>query len=347
MAKRIIVCCDGTWNSPDETERGIPTPTNVARLAEAISAQDAAGLRQQVYYDTGVGTAGGKLRRIFEGGTGSGLSTNVRQAYRYLIQHYEPGDQLFLLGFSRGAFTVRSLAGLIRNCGVLQREFADRVDTAWEIYRAGTPEKHPRERESTLFRRTYAHLDRTPIEFIGVWDTVGALGNPLLLNGIISRASRFHDTDLSSIVRHAYQALAIDELRRHFPATLWTQPEPVPGQVLEQRWFVGVHSDVGGGYAETGLSDIAFGWLLERARSCGLAHEAIALRPDPAQPPHRSRDGLYRALPPYPRRIGAPNPRGATNEVIDPSALTRYGADPRYRPAALVDYFKRNPEAKP
>lgn len=344
MPKRIVICCDGTWNAPDQTRQGIPAPTNVSRLAEAVAALGADDTQQIVYYDKGVGTDGGPVRRWFDGATGTGISENIRQAYVYLARNFEPGDSLYLFGFSRGAFTVRSLSGLIRSCGILRHAAPDLLERAWALYRSRSPSTHPREREATLFRRTHAVQDVTPIEFIGVWDTVGALGNPLLIGRWTHPRNRFHDTDLSSKVSNAYQALAIDELRPHFSATLWNQPQPpVAGQTLEQCWFVGVHSDVGGGYPETGLSDIALGWMLERARSHGLVIDPIELKPNPFQPVHDSRQGFYRLLPPHSRSIGAPPPSQTTHEFLHPTVLERYRNDPSYRPESLRDYFERNP----
>lgn len=346
--KRIVICCDGTWNSPDETVHGIAVATNVVRVAQAVLPRAADRIEQRLYYDPGVGTAGSYLKRVFDGATGSGLSVNVRQAYRYLISCYEPGDELFFFGFSRGAFTVRSLGGLIRNCGILRREAADRVDHGYALYRSRAPGAHPRERESVLFRRSYAVSDIVPIHFIGVWDTVGALGNPLLANGYLSRRQIFHDTNLSSTVAHAYQALAIDEKRRHFRAALWNRQAHATQQVLEQAWFAGVHSNVGGGYANSGLSDIALEWMVGKARDCGLGLDNIATTPDPVAPREESRKGAYRLIPAYHRPIDLPaSGLGATHERLHTSVLERYRAEPGYRPPNLEDYFRRNPHLRP
>ena len=345
--KRIVVCCDGTWNSPDKTDAGVPLATNVVKLAEALPSE-ANGMEQRVYYDAGVGTAGSRARRWFDGATGSGLSENIRQAYRFLVGSYRRGDELYFFGFSRGAFTVRSLCGLIRNSGLLRRDAIDRVDDAFALYRSRVATAHPRAREAVMFRRTWAVEDITAPHFVGVWDTVGALGNPLRLNGWLARRQRFHDTDLSSTVRCAYQALAIDEQRRHFPATLWYQPKPVQSQVLEQVWFAGVHSNIGGGYPFTGLSDLALDWMIERARNAGLEIDALETGPDLLERPQRSRKGPYRLLPPHHRPIGEPAPdpagRGATyqtHQQVHASAREKYAQQPDYRPPALVRYLTR------
>ena len=345
--KRIVVCCDGTWNSPDETDHGVPIQTNVVRVAQAVRPIAADGVEQRMYYDPGVGTRGPFLKRAFDGATGSGLSENVKQAYQYLMYAWEPGDQLYFFGFSRGAFTVRSLSGFIRNCGILRREHAHKVEDGYTLYRSRAPGAHPKAQESELYRRSYAVTDEVPIHFIGVWDTVGALGNPLMLNGYLTQRQAFHDTKLSSKVANAFQALAIDEKRKHFQAALWNQQAHAIGQVLEQMWFIGVHSNVGGGYASTGLSDIALQWMVEKARGCALDLTDIKVRPDALQNPEESRTGPYRLIPAFWRPIDVFNPDGPTHEKLHPSVLERYRADPVYRPGNLEDYFSRNPLSRP
>jgi uncharacterized protein (DUF2235 family) len=347
--KRIVICCDGTWNTPDKTKQGVPLHTNVVKVAQAVQPIADDGVQQRLYYDPGVGTTGNVIRRSFDGATGSGLSANVRAAYQFLTNTYVPGDALYFFGFSRGAFTVRSLAGLIRNCGILRPDAAHMLDKAYALYRAGGRASHPREKESTLFRLTYAYTDIVPIEFIGVWDTVGALGNPLLLDrSLFSRRQEFHDTCLSSTVRHAYQALAIDEKRRHFTATLWHQQAGVEQQVLDQQWFVGVHANVGGGYPSTGLSDIALEWMAEKARTCHLTLASMEARPDPMTPTEESRTGAYRLMPAHHRPIDLADPKdGLTHESLHPSVLARYRDDPDYRPPNLEDYFARFPANRP
>src|SRR5262245_42081413 len=175
--KRIVICCDGTWNTAAEMDEGVPAPTNVFRLKEAVE-RAASDITQIVFYHPGVGPRGSLLQRLWDGYTGTGVAENIRDAYHFVIEHFEPGDELFLFGFSRGAFTVRSLAGLIRNCGILRREEIRRAGAAFRFYRSRDPAKRPRTAEAAEFRRKYAVEDITPIEFIGAWDTVGALGNP-------------------------------------------------------------------------------------------------------------------------------------------------------------------------
>ncbi len=339
MPKRLIVCCDGTWNTPDQECDGRPCQTNVAKLAVALLDTGDDGVQQRVFYLRGVGTS--RWDRIRGGAFGYGLSDNVKEAYRLIAEHYDPGDELFLFGFSRGAFTARSTAGFLRNAGILRREHLERIDEAYEMYRDRT--NHPRDVESELFRRSFSQESR--IRCVGVWDTVGALGVPLSGIPVVDQLNQrwaFHDTDLSSWIDNAFQALAIDEQRRPFQPTLWQQRPDSGQQRLEQVWFSGVHCDVGGGYPATGLSDIALRWMMQRARECGLAlgpgqgEES----PDAMGELHDSRTSLYRLIPPYHRPIGVLNP---ASEFVSSTAVQRYGQDPAYRPPGLTAYLQTDP----
>lgn len=344
--KRIAIFCDGTWNTPDESKEGKHCQTNVVKMANTLLPASKDGTIQLLYYDTGIGSEGNLIDRVFDGATGTGISENILQAYRFIINNYEPGDELFFFGFSRGAFTVRSLAGLIRNSGILKRENMDQVPRAFSIYRSRKPAFQPREVEATLFRKTFAVADVTKVKFVGVWDTVGALGNPLLLNGILSKRNQFHDPELSSKISNAFQALAIDEKRKNFEATLWHKQIGSEEQVLEQVWFPGVHSDVGGGYPEneTGLSDIALNWMLGKAESYNLNFDVIPMNPNPMAMMHESYVGFYTLQNKLFRPIAlADAKKGQTNECVHPSVIERYKADKNYRPQNLEDYFKQYP----
>lgn len=339
--QRLVVCCDGTWSSADRERDGERAPTNIPRLAEAVARADSPDAAQRVYYGPGVGSDGNWLYRWFAGATGWGLSDNLKDAYRFVVEHYEPGDELYLFGYSRGAFTVRSLAGMIYNAGVLRREFADRVDTAFDLYKSRSRHKRSDAAEAVGFRRRFAWEDRTPIRFIGVWDTVGALGNPLLLHSSpLSRRVQFHDTRLGPTVRCAFHALAIDEQRRHFKATRWRRHSEAREQTMEQRWFVGAHADVGGGNRNEGLSDLTLDWMVRQARRCGLAVEDVATTPDVFQGPARSRRGLFRLIPPWHRPIAA-DADADSGEVVDESAIRRLEEDSGYRPPELVAWRRR------
>jgi len=288
MSKKLVVCLDGTWNDADSEK----AETNVALMARAIRAtpnKDTAE-SQIVLYLRGVGTAGLRVQRILEGATGLGLDDTIRSAYMFIAQNYMPGDQLYLFGFSRGAFSARSLAGLIGSCGILRRERLSDLGKAWAFY------KSEGERTPKLFVEktgTQTH-ENAKIEFLGVWDTVGALGIPSgVFSSINNREYGFHNTSPSSITKHAYHALAIDEFRDEFVPTLWTGQEP-PGCKIQQVWFAGAHSDVGGGYVDRKLANIPLLWMAEKAKECGLVLDEDMLKnygSDPMAPHHDSRSG--------------------------------------------------------
>lgn len=356
MAKRLIVCCDGTWNTADQISSGKPCPTNITKIAVSIAPEDSAGVRQCVYYHSGVGTS--RRERLRGGAFGIGLSRNVFDAYQFLRDNYEDGDELFFFGFSRGAFTARSIAGLVRNCGILRTENADRMREAWALYRSAA--ENPRGVASTLFRRAYSHDPW--IHFIGVFDTVGALGVPAFgprwLRPVVRRINsrwEFHDTTLSSHVHGAFHALAIDEQRAAFQPTLWHQQPNAHGQELKQVWFTGVHCDVGGGYSDASLSDISLLWMVDRAREYGLQFVPGAfspqgpqemspsqstdfkVAPNPMAPAHNSRTKFYRLMRPWNRPIGAlPDGR----EWLAATAETRYDEDEQYQAPALMAYLE-------
>src|SRR4051794_8227249 len=175
MPKRLVVCCDGTWNRPDQLSEGVAAPTNVSKLALAVARRDAGGTEQLLHYEPGVGTR--RFERIRGGAFGLGLSRNVRSCYRFLVETYEPGDELWFLGFSRGAFTARSTVGLVRNCGILRAAEIGRIGDAYRLYRSRDKGTEPGGIEAEMFRRMHSHPDAA-IHFVGVWDTVGALGIP-------------------------------------------------------------------------------------------------------------------------------------------------------------------------
>jgi len=331
MSKRLILCCDGTWNTAEQK-----SPTNVTKLYDALAREDAAGTEQRSFYHAGVGVQSSE--RIRGGAFGFGLSRNVKDTYRFIVENFEPGDELFFFGFSRGAFTARSTAGFVRNSGILRRENIDRVDQAYALYRSRTA--HPRGEEAQLFRNTYSY--ETRIRFIGVWDTVGALGIPLSPSrwvNFLNRRWRFHDTDLSTTVDAAFHALAIDEKRPPFRPAVWSQQADAVNQRLEQVWFAGVHGDAGGGYPDHALSDIALHWMIDRAGSCGLAVGKIPLAPDPKGPQHETRTKWYKLLPPYVRPIGAKD-KDASHESAASTAVERHkAADLAYSPRGLVAYL--------
>jgi uncharacterized protein (DUF2235 family) len=277
MTKRLVVCLDGTWNAAD-SER---SETNVARLARSVRANSGSdGIPQFCLYLRGVGTSGSPVERLVAGATGAGTEDIIRSAYLFLAQNYVPAhkdaagrdvpaDEIFLFGFSRGAFAARSLTGLLGSVGLLKRQSLPHLPAAWTYYRtykSRTPEDFL---ARNARRQIQTHAD-VAVTFLGVWDTVGALGIPVGILGEISAGIHsFHDTAPSRIVRHGAQALAIDEQRDEFVPTLWTGSAP-SGSLIEQVWFAGSHSDVGGGYADRELADIPLLWMIDRAKAAGL-----------------------------------------------------------------------------
>ena len=349
MAKRLVICSDGTWDKPGESY-----PSNVVKMARAIAPTTPDGTSQVVFYDQGVGTEGGIWENILGGAIGKGLDKNVEDGYRFLIHNYSDADDIFLFGFSRGAFTVRSLAGLIRNSGLLNKLHADKVDDALDLYRGRG--NHPDAEAPRKFRESYSR--EVKIKFIGVWDTVEALGIRGALGMskggwpgarlLFSRKHRsryaFHDAELSGSVEHGYHALAIDEKRKPFRPTLWNNP-PKDGQTIEQVWFTGVHSDIGGGYLDRGLSDVAFDWMREKAEGCGLAFDRkfldTAINPDPLATLHRSMNPVYRLLGSFVRSIGRSH---GDTEAVHQAVMDRLEhARSAYSPGNVVDYIRRQP----
>jgi len=264
MNKRIAFCADGTWDSAG-------TKTNVYKLFKALPVT--AG--QMPFYDDGVGVDGNPLQKLLGGAFGAGLFQKIKDGYTKIAQVYVPGDDLFIFGFSRGAYTARSLAGMIAVCGLPSGTFDDNlVETAFKAYR------NRDQRASLLANLSRYEMSNSTIKMVGVWDTVGSLGIPALAGGVDPNLFGFLDTGLHPDVQNAYHALAIDERRAEFPPTLWTSQ--APGQTVEQVWFCGVHSDVGGGYENdpgesTALSDITLGWMIDKASALGLAFDASIL----------------------------------------------------------------------
>ena len=309
---RIAFYCDGTWNDPASN-------TNVNKLFTAtlplLGEQDS-------LYDSGVGTDGRPVDHLFGGAFGQGITNKIKEAYTKIAHVYSAGDELFLFGFSRGAYTARCLAGMIAICGLPTQNLDQPcVDTAWQAYR-------DKDDRATLLGSLgkYA-MDCAQIKMLGVWDTVGSLGIPAAWGGVDPIQYGFLSTDLHANVRNAYQALALDEQRRQFPPSLWTG-ECGEGQVMEQVWFTGVHCDVGGGYpAEapdngTALSDITLAWMASKAVALGLKLDPSFLAKYNTTPLaryalnqlHNSRTGLFGALPGVHRTV--PPGSNVANSVV-------------------------------
>jgi uncharacterized protein (DUF2235 family) len=315
-AKRIVIACDGTWNTPDQRDNeeregwwtylwrqmrslssggkldgyrtGKRKPTNVVKLIRAVLPSDASGVVQISFYDKGVGTNWG-ISKWVEGATGYGVSRNIIEAYQFLCLNYQAGDEIFIFGFSRGAFTARSLVGLLTKVGVLPKAHLFYSPDAYQLYR--------KQIDATDFRDAHRCQDVT-VRFLGVFDTVGALGIPVgMLNYFTRYLHRFHDVSLSHIVEHAFHALALDERRKQFAPTLWRPEQAVPIERLEQVWYAGVHSNIGGGYDPDGLANIPLHSMKKRAQSLGLAFDDAFLskyKPNPEGTMRESRKGVYK-----------------------------------------------------
>jgi uncharacterized protein (DUF2235 family) len=280
MKARLVLCFDGTWNKPDEDRPpDEQVETNVRRFHEAaLTEASADGVRQIRWYSAGVGTRWDEKLR--GGAFGYGIDEIIRNGYEFLVTNYAEGDEIFVLGFSRGAYAARSLVGMLRKTGLVRD--LDFVPAAYALYR--DRDETPDSPDAKAFREARSRAVR--VTFLGVWDTVGALGIPAtafqflpFLQDHNREKYQFHDTGLSGIVDNAYHAVAIDEHRKEFEPTLWTPPFR-PNQTVEQRWFVGAHCDVGGGYRERELSDLGLAWMMDKAAACGLALSA-AHRPQP------------------------------------------------------------------
>ncbi|SFE94840.1 DUF2235 domain-containing protein [Roseivivax sediminis] len=316
--KRIAIFCDGTWNRSDA-----PNPTNVVKLAQAAQRTSSDGHKQVVFYHRGVGTGAGlgrvskKVDQWFGGAFGAGLTENVQDAYRALVFAYEPGDEIYLFGFSRGAYTARSLAGLIRASSIFDVDHVGAIPEALTRYRSRDEDTKPDSEASFEFRAKYApsvvtsekeadwrrergrtDFQQLRITYVGVWDTVGALGVPQHLSAlakVFNKKFDFHDTSLSRSVAAARHAVALDERRVTFPPALWgnvaklnaeapSEGDDVP---YRQEWFPGDHGSVGGGGDVVGLSNAALLWIAEGAATQGLEFDVHALNAFETECDHR------------------------------------------------------------
>lgn len=263
--KNIVICADGTWNRP-ETLNTDDHPTNVLRLARSVSRVSSTDEKQIVFYDWGIGSY---HNSAVAGGIGMGLEKNVMDCYRFLVHNYEPGDRIYLFGFSRGAYTVRSLSALINNAGILKSVEGRRVEEAFELYK--NPAYPPKSEKARSYRKDFAVEVKSMVHFIGVWDTVGAMGLPFTLFGLINDKDLFYDHKIGGNVKAVRHALALDEFRKDFEPTIWQDRANVD---VQQVWFAGCHSDIGGSYApdENGhlLSDIPLKWMAKEAVKHGL-----------------------------------------------------------------------------
>jgi SAM-dependent methyltransferase len=334
MPKNILIFSDGTGQ-----EGGRSHNTNIYKLFSMVEDRTP---HQVAFYDRGVGRG---MRFLTGLVGGRGFARNVRDCYEFLFRHFESEDRIFLFGFSRGAATVRSLAYFIHLFGILPHSRPELIPRAWRIYQLHRGED--RKARADAFVRQH-HTMWAKVHFLGCYDTVAALGLPfrtgsVLLDGLPGLKHRFHNFDLSPSVVHARHALAIDDERRTFHPLLWNAPDdsevkgPVACESLRQVWFLGMHTDVGGGYAEQELSDIPLVWLTQEAVSCGLriwAKHGVTIAEDPDGVMHDSRGRSWARL--YRRQPRAWDPGRSDRPIVHQSVLDRTrsranGEQPPYR----------------
>ena len=359
--KRLALFLDGTWNKVSDN-------TNVWRLRSLFAPASADGCEQRAFYSTGLGTKFGE--KVRGGMFGSGIDTAITSAYEWLMENYAPGDEIFIFGFSRGAYTARSLSGFVSKCGLLQRGAPLGVNQLFKRYRR-PEQKTIREliggahgTDEFRFEEDWMlkYAQPVPVKFIGVFDTVGALGVPFsLIRRIKGSAYPFLNTGLRQNNEYAFHALAVDEHRKAFMPTLWTNQgaihaTPRPIERTEQRWFVGAHANVGGGCFSDSLAQLPLKWLERKAAAAGLAFkDEFTAESNAAMAPisdsyAQMAGGLYRLLTlgrRYYRRIGLPPESEGPgvsniNETIDSSVFDRWRADKTYRPSGLDAWAKRN-----
>jgi uncharacterized protein (DUF2235 family) len=358
--RRLALFLDGTWNTQTDN-------TNVWRL-RSLCPQSS---EQLVYYSAGVGTQRGE--KLSGGAFGIGINEEVIAAYQWLMENYQDQDhdRIYIFGFSRGAFTARSLAGFISKCGLLRGGSPLSLNQLYSRYRKGDAPsiRALAEKNATTLGTEERWLKKysrpIPLWFQGVWDTVGTLGIPF---SVLPRVSRrdfaFLETDLRINDTYAFHALAIDEHRRAFKPTLWTKVSKKEGEnfeprtfaQVEQRWFVGAHANVGGGYENDLLAQAPLRWIATKAIEHGLTFKgAIDLDEGAAECPVRDSfaemaHGLYRLASfgiPYLRTIGAPPVETSStmteniNESIDASVFERCRQEPGYRPKNLAEWAQR------
>jgi uncharacterized protein (DUF2235 family) len=382
MAKRIVFCADGTWNGPEQQTGVAPIDsadehgelqgakvTNVVKLfanlagrvtpqtmtmrdeQEKIVPDAAGGVVQISKYIHGVGDSDSFLKKAMGGMFGMGVIARIVRGYTFISRNYDPGDEIHIAGFSRGAYTARALAGMISSVGLLDREEYDPNDKN-EAYRLGVAAwckcknmslhgagkltdlaNHLLNFVGGFFARQLDAdqlIANVPIKSVAVWDTVGSMGIPAYAGDKRYDVFRFVDTKLSDKVQNGFHAMAVDELRLDFPVTVWDSRAGI-----KQVWFVGAHADVGGGYSaqESRLSDIALEWMMKQLAEVGVRLATpLTYKPEPLIGPaiHQPWSKTpFALLPRSPRQV-------ASTDTIHDSVLRRWQADSSYRPQALA-----------
>lgn len=333
--KRIVICSDGTWNRP-ETGKKKEYPTNVLQFARGVAPCCSNQHQQVVFYDWGIGSYHDS---VTGGGFGEGLEKNVMDAYRFLIHNYNIGDEIYLFGFSRGAYTVRSLCGMMNNCSLLKSQYGHMVHEAFDLYK--DKRKKPSGEFSRIWREKYAIQQEVKVNFVGVWDTVGSMGLPKTFFGLSKDKHLFYDNKMGSNIVCARHALSLDERRNDFEPTIW---EPKEGVDLKQVWFAGCHSDIGGSYGpdkdDTYLSDIPMNWMMDEAEKLGLRFDGY-LRSRPLNhnsKQHNEYKRMFKLLGAYERQIPDLN---KIPTLVHSSVKKRYETS-KYASRPLEAYFKKS-----
>lgn len=359
--KRLAVFLDGTWNS-------VNSNTNVWRMRALCASKGTDGRPQLIYYEVGVN---GFLGGVF----GHGLDENIRLSYEWLVENYNEGDEIFIFGFSRGAFTARALSGLVAINGLLKAGSPIGISELFDRYKKGDEESIWKLKEmqaagdtgklTTQEKWLLKYSQPVDVKMVGVWDTVGSLGvKAWNIEGISRSSFDYLQTGLRVHIKNGYHALAIDEHRQDFLPTIWDVRRPKdPNAVVaqprslesvEQRWFVGAHANVGGGYQTDLLAQAPLRWIMSKAAQQGLTFrsdvelDGDSLKGEIADSYKSFMSGVYRWFNPrVVREIGRdPEIRDDgshvnVNETIDKSVFDRWRTDPNYRPKNLLEWSTR------
>ena len=374
MNRRLILCLDGTWNSTaNEEEREdhskVFRPTNTLKISRAVLPM--ADVQQITYYDIGVGSLAQysgkanrllfKADRLLGGVWGAGFEGNVEDALHFLNMNYQPGDEVFIFGFSRGAATARAVTRFLEwSGGLLPKKDAYYFPFFFREYiqshgdaKAFTRLLEERNARQAAKGREPLRFDFVPVQYLGIWDTVLSLGSRFKATGeTTSQPGRsFHTGAAPAVcVRNARQALAVDEKRFDFRPEVWTEQRP--NQNMEQRWFPGVHSNIGGGLTTDGLANIALQWIVEGAVAAGLQLDLDYLshfEPHPEAKVYESYGIGFQIGDALRFRYGkGKRPITGLNATLDPSVLEKIRNDKeKYRPENVLRYLALQPSLAP
>ncbi|KAF8585533.1 hypothetical protein K439DRAFT_1652901 [Ramaria rubella] len=346
VSKRIVVCCDGTWQD-GIVQKYRWQYSNILKISRVLDHQDNRHnppIPQIVFYQAGVGSAQNFYSEYIEGATGASLAEKVQEAYAFVAHNYQPGDEIFLFGFSRGAYTARMVAAFIGEIGVLDKEDMDDFADIFIAYQKRGKTSDPKELadynkvlepftnpKARGRMRADPDGDTFTIKCVGVFDTVGSVGLPEELTFFSKKIKQlfgFSDKTLGVHIHHAFHAMAINETRADFDVAKFEQtPEGrAKGQVLKQTWFAGSHSDIGGGWKSHDLSDLTLAWMasniegmlsLDRKYLCGLPRPVA---PWGEQLPHDPITGIFKLAFEIQRKLPTET-NDITHERIHPSVM--------------------------